>query len=201
MTIDTRLKSLLFILSILCFFACEDDDSSSMKTKFGIFELIDDNTVQMSGEINSLSLVNFNELIDSNPNVNLINMIEVSGSSDDEVNLQVSKKVHELNIAIHLMDNGLIASGGVDFFLAGVTRTKGINTQVGVHSWSDDTNEATDFPQGNSVHQPYIEYYESVGFTPANAAAFYYFTINAAPSTSIHWMTAAEIEQYGILKL
>lgn len=200
MTINTSLKSLLFILPILCFLACENDGGSAMKTKFGIFELIDNNTVQMDGEINSLSLANFNELIDSNPNINLINMIEVSGSSDDDVNLQVSQKVHELDIAIHLMDNGLIASGGVDFFLAGITRTKGINTQIGVHAWSDEINEATDFPQGNSVHQPYIEYYESVGFTPANAAAFYYFTINAASSTSIHWMTTAEIEQYGILK-
>lgn len=48
-----------------------------------------------------------------------------------------------MDIAIHLVDNGVIASGGTDFFLAGTTRRIGDDTKIGVHSWSDDSNEAT----------------------------------------------------------
>ncbi len=200
MTRSTILKSLTVIFLLLCFFACVDINNATPKTSFGVFKVIDDSSVEMNGEIGSSTLNDFNELIESYPNISKINIKEVPGSGDDEVNLQVSAKVHQQNIATHLMDNGLIASGGVDFFLAGTTRTKGNNTKIGVYSWSDERNEATDFPRGNSNHQPYIDYYKSIGFTQAESEAFYYFTINAASADDIHYMTEAEIGMYNILK-
>lgn len=193
------IKTLVILTFTLCLFSCKNDNEES-KTTFDIFKIIDDQTIEMEGDINSSTLDNFNELIASYPEIDKINIVEVPGSADDEVNLQVSKIVHDRNIAIHLMDNGFIASGGVDFFLAGISRTKGSNTMIGVHSWSDGTNEATDFPDGDSNHEPYIDYYISVGFNQADAEAFYYFTINAAPASDIHYMTEAEIDQYNIIK-
>lgn len=191
---------LVFLSCCFLFTSCsKTDDDSSDKTTFGIFKVINDTTIEMDGEITSATLDDFNELIESYPNVNKINMIEVPGSSDDEVNLEVSRKVHEKNIAIHLVDDGLIASGGVDFFLAGTTRTKGTNTQIGVHSWSDGEQDATDFAEGHANHLPYINYYVSIGFSQTDAESFYYFTINAASADSIHWMTESEIAQYKIL--
>ncbi|MDG2195217.1 MAG: hypothetical protein P8K77_10315 [Polaribacter sp.] len=77
------------------------------------------------------------------------------------------------------MDNGEIASGGVDFFIAGIQRTKGSNIKIGVHSWAGDNETATDFPVGHANHLPYINYYISVGFTKQQVESFYYFTINA----------------------
>lgn len=195
-------KALIFLSLTLFLFSCGDDGDTGgqLDTTFGIFQIIDSNTVEMDGEIDSNTLADFNDMIASYPNINQINMREVPGSIDDEINLQVAKKTHDMNIAIHLMDNGLIASGGVDFFLAGTTRTKGDNTMIGVHSWSDGINEATDFPVGDPEHQPYITYYQSIGFTQSEAEDFYYFTINAAPASSIYYMTGAEIEQYKVLK-
>lgn len=176
-------------------------DSVSNTRQFGIFKVLADNTtVEMNGSINSATLNNFNNLIRQYPNINKINMNQVPGSVDDEVNLQVSKRVYDLGIATHLMDNGEIASGGVDFFIAGVQRSKGENTRIGVHSWGGDNGEsASNYPEGHANHQPYIDYYVSVGFTPQLAKDFYYFTINAAPAESIHWMTEAEIGQYGLI--
>lgn len=97
------------------------------------------------------------------------------------------------------MDNGDIASGGVDFFLAGIQRIKGANSRIGVHSWTGDGEKATDFPEGHEYHLPYIDYYVSVGFTQQQAKDFYYSTINAAPASDIHWMTDEEIKRYKIL--
>ena len=154
----------------------------------------------MNGVINGSSLVNFNKLISKYPNIKTINIKQCDGSSDDEVNLQLSKKVHDLGIATHLLDNAEIASGGVDFFLAGVKRTAGKNTEIGVHSWDDGTNKATDYPEGHAYHLHYINYYKSVGFSNAEAKAFYYFTIKAAAPNDIHWMTKDEIVKYRILK-
>lgn len=183
--------------------ACNKDDNNvnSNQRTFGIFKVLEDNTtIEMNGYVRSSSLNNYNNLVAAFPNVNKINIINCEGSADDEINLQLSLKVHQKGINIHLMDNGEIASGGVDFFLAGVERTKGTNTKIGVHSWGDGVNEeATDFPVGHPYHQPYIEYYVAVGFTQQESEDFYYYTINAAPANGIHWMTDEEITQYKIL--
>jgi hypothetical protein len=45
---------------------------------------------------------------------------------------------------------------------------------------------------------PYIDYYVSTSFTQEEAENFYYFTINAAPASSIHWMAEDELKQYKI---
>ncbi len=97
------------------------------------------------------------------------------------------------------MDNAEIASGGVDFFLAGVKRTRGKNTKIGVHSWGGDGESATDYPRGHANHLPYIKYYVLIGFTQKQAEDFYYFTIYAAPANGIHWMTEAEIKKYNMI--
>jgi type 1 fimbria pilin len=190
--------TILIVAISLMTSSCEDN---GLNNQFGIFTVAEDGiTVEMDGTINSQSLNNFNDLLATYGRASIINIKNCDGSSDDEVNLQLSKVVYQQNMSIHLMDNGLIASGGTDFFLAGRSRTKGSNTQIGVHSWSDGTNEATDFPIGHANHLPYIEYYVSVGFTQQEAEDFYYFTINAAPAADIHWMTDQEIDQYNILK-
>lgn len=202
------IKNWLYVLlTALLFVSCsESDDVNPSSTQFGIFEVqLDETTVIMDGEISSSSLNDFNQLLQNHPSINRIEIVECGGSTDDEINLQLSLKVHQQGIEIHLNDNGLIASGGVDFFLAGVKRTKGSNTQIGVHSWGgedDDGNEisATDFPVGHPNHLPYIEYYQAVGFSQQDAEGFYYFTINAASADDIYWMTDAEIAQYNILK-
>lgn len=198
-----KLVFILFITSLILN-SCNSNDESNTQSgtnrQFGIFKVTNATTAEMNGEIADNTLTDFNKLIENYPNINLINMNQVPGSSNDEVNLKVSKRVFDLNIATHLLDNGEIASGGVDFFIAGVKRTKGTNTKIGVHSWSDGSNDATAFPVGHANHLPYINFYVSVGFTQQQAENFYYFTINAAPASGIHWMTEAEITQYELIK-
>ncbi len=205
MTIKTDLTNLLLGFLLASFLLACQDNSSSERTKFGIFEVTSDTTILMNGDIGSSSLKHFEELIRKNPKVKLININEVPGSTDDETNLKLSKKVYDLKISTHILDNGLIASGGVDFFLAGSERSIGDNVRIGVHSWGgidDQGNKvsATDFPEGHEYHQPYIDYYISIGFSQEEARSFYYFTIFAAPPEDIHWMTNDEIEKYKILK-
>lgn len=199
------MNKFILVLSLTCilFISCNKVESET--PKFGIFSvLIDRTTIEMDGVINSKSLKNFNKLYSLYPKVQKIDIKNCDGSMDDEVNLLLSSKVHDLKINIHLLDNGIIASGGVDFFLAGIERTKGSNTKIGVHSWAGTDKDgkevsAKNFPVGHQNHLPYINYYKTVGFTQKNAEAFYYFTINAAPANSIHWMTDKEISQYKLL--
>ncbi len=201
-----HIKSTIMLLCIgLLFISCKSDDDTitdySTVRVFDIFTVQSDNeTVIMNGEIKSRTLQDFNNMLAGYPSIKLINMAEVPGSSDDEINLQVGVKVRQNGINTHILDNGLIASGGVDFFLAGVERTRGTNTQIGVHSWADGSgNEATDYPNDSTEHLRYIQYYESIGYSNQWSRDFYFYTINAASAANIHWMTEAEITQYGLI--
>lgn len=186
------------LIITLLFSGCNVQINSPRKA--GIFTVLTGDTIlQMDGVINKSSLNNFNQLFLKYPDLKAINIINCDGSSDDNTNLLLSYKVHELEFDIFLEENGLIASGGVDFFLAGKNRTSGYNTLIGVHSWSGLFKEATDFPVGHENHQPYIDYYVSIGFSQQEAEDFYYYTINSASAKSIHWMTNEEIEKYNII--
>ena len=203
-----NLKHIIFVLLITVMItSCKSDDDAtttvdySTVTVFDIFTVQPDNeTVLMNGEIKSRTLQDFSNMLSGHPGIKLVNMREVPGSNDDEINFQVGVKLRQNGINTHILDNGFIASGGVDLFLAGVKRTRGTNTQIGVHSWSDGAgNEATDFPVDSSEHLPNIQYYANVGYTAQWSRDFYFFTINAASAANIHWMTEAEITQYGLI--
>ncbi len=189
---------IMFILFTACS-KCISDQDINRQDSFAIFNLVDDQTIEVNGEIEDSSLDDFNELIMNYPNMELINIIEILGSQNDDINLALSKQVYSLDIDIRLLDNGEIASGEVDLFLAGRNRSKGSNTRIRVHSWSDGANQASYFHEGDPVHQPYINYYVSVGFSQEEAEDFYYFTINAASAEDIHWMTDEEIKRYTLV--
>lgn len=191
-----------FFLITTILFSCNDDEGidDSMATSFDIFSVqADRTTVVMNGEIKNRTLDDFNDMLQQHPNINLINMGDVPGSNDDEINFQVGVILRQKEINTHILDDSEIASGGVDFFLAGRVRTRGNGTKLGVHAWSDDNgNEATDFPIDSDEHTPNINYYEDLGYTPQWASDFYFFTINAAAANEIHLMTEAELSQYEI---
>jgi len=167
---------------------------------YGIFSIVNETHVTMNGVIDSGLDGAFDRLRQDHPSVNTIIMEDCPGSNDDETNLKVSLEIHQANFHMHLRERSEIASGAVDMFLAGVERTMdGTTARIGVHSWSDGSNDASSFPKGHPNHLPYINYYMDVGFSQQLAEDFYYFTIYAAPADDIHWMTLAEIDQYDIL--
>lgn len=190
--------SLVLLMTI--YVSCNDDETSA-GGPIAPFAIENDSTISLDGVINSNTLNAFNEVIRQNPGTKWLIFQEAPGSEDDETNLQVGRKLHDLGLNTAVADEGLIASGAVDLFLAGDQRVLGENTQVGVHSWSDGNNEATHFPRESSEHLFFIDYYQDIGMTRQEAEDFYFFTINAAPADDIHWMTAAELEEFEIERL
>ncbi len=188
----------LFLLGSLTFSSCKDKNNVA-STDYGIFSSQDANTAIMNGVIRSNTPTHWDNFITAYPSTNNLIMKNCPGSEDDEANLVASRKIRNNNINIHLPSDAEIASGAVDMFLAGVQRTRDAGSKIGVHSWSDGNNDATAFPVGHAYHLPYIEYYQEMGFSQADAEAFYYFTINAATASDIHWMTDEEISQYKLL--
>ncbi|KAA0452457.1 MAG: alpha/beta hydrolase [Candidatus Thioglobus sp.] len=160
---------------------------------------VEGNTLIMSNLINSKTPNQLKRIFVKNPNINTIIMGEVEGSVDDEANLQAAKFIAKKALTTKLLKNSMVASGGTDFFLAGKKRIIENGAQVGVHSWSDGFNNATYFPKGHEFHQPYIDYYQAIGWSKADAEKFYYYTINAASSDEIHTMSNKELKEYKIV--
>ncbi|MEW7280911.1 hypothetical protein ABW636_20150 [Aquimarina sp. 2201CG1-2-11] len=193
----------ILFLSCISLLGCKnDDDTATTSTEFGIFKSINDTTAEMNGLISSDTPTHFDNLLKQYPNLKTINMLQCPGSEDDNANLIVSKKMHDAKIEFHLFATSAIASGAVDMYVGGIKRTREPGSKIGVHSWGAGPGEpiATSYPKGHEVHLPYINYYKSVGFTQKEAEDFYYFTIEAAPAESIHWMTDEEITKYKITK-
>ena len=195
MKILNRNTYLYTTLMAVLFLACSGNNGAN-DVSIAPFQIIDDTTIRLHGEINSDTELAFDQVMRQNPNTELIIFGIAPGSDDDETNLRVGRKVHQLGLNTHVEDNGEIASGAVDLFLAGARRSLGSNAMVGVHSWSDGRNEATDFPRDSEEHLFFIEYYIDIGMTEQQAEDFYFFTINAAPADDIHWMTASELTTY-----
>jgi len=161
-------------------------------------ELIVDGTRAIfRGVIDGTTPAKVTKLITNNPEVRTIVLAYGPGSDDDEANIRAARAVHNAGLATCVPDDGEIASGAVDFFLAGKIRRLGENTFVGVHSWADGNGtEGSALARTHPDHKLFLDFYTAIGVSED----FYWFTLEAAPAAEIHNMTQAERETHGMQK-
>jgi len=157
---------------------------------------VNGDTAVMTGVISGRTVEDVRNLIEDNPDLKTIVMQDVPGSMDDDANLEASRLIREHGLNTHVPSDGMIQSGGTDFFCAGVERTIEDGAQIGVHSWAtEDIGDASQLSKDHEDHKSYIEYYRDMGIPEE----FYWFTINAAPGQGMHMMTVGEIEEFGLV--
>ena len=152
-------------------------------------------TLYMKGVIYSNTLKDIKTVLDKNPQVTTLVMVDVPGSIDDEINLLASQEIRSRNINTYLPKDGMVASGGTDMFLAGKKRQVHPTAKLGVHSWSDGDKGGDEYPKDHPDHNMFLEYYKEMDI-PVD---FYWYTLDAAPADSIHWMLQKEILQFDIV--
>ena len=164
---------------------------------------VDGTTARMFGTIGPTTPAAVQDLINRNPNLTTIVLVNVPGSEDDNSNLQASRLVRQAGLATHVPAGAGVASGGTDFFLSGTTRTMDPGAVIGVHSWEDNANRSgSDLKNANPNwatdpdHTLFTDYYREMGL--ADPEGFYCFTLQAAPPENIYNMTSAEKNQYGM---
>lgn len=141
-------------------------------------------------------------LLDANPDVRTLVLAWVGGADVSmDANLVGGVEVRNRGLNTCVPAGGLVASGGTDFFLAGVNRIVLADAQVGVHSWAESDDQGNvetgdQVPRDDPRHQPFLDYYEAVGI-PAD---FYWFTLEAAPADDIYNMTFDEMLQFGMIE-
>ena len=159
------------------------------------FEVVGDKAI-MTGVIEKSAIQSVKDLIKNHPEVKTIVMKNVPGSMDDVSNLEASRLVREAGLNTHVPADGMIASGGTDFFCAGVNRRADEGAEIGVHSWwSEGVTDASTLSKDHPEHQKYIDYYNEMSIP----TAFYWFTIQAAPAESIYNMTRDELVKYKLV--
>ena len=161
---------------------------------------VEGGTAFMYGVIDHTTPAVVQALIGKHPEVTRIVMMDVPGSDDDPANLAASRLIRESGMTTVVPSNGVIASGGVDFFTAGAHRIVEPCGKLGVHSWDDDGPDGgiilgNEVPRDHELHAMFLEFYREMGI-PED---FYWFTLEAAPPQRIHWMSDEEIVLYGLV--
>jgi len=182
-----------------CCNECQPPTIEDLPYEAATFE-IEGETAFMYGVIDHTTPGVVQALVDEHPEVTRIVMVDVPGSDDDPANLEASRLVREHGLETVVPSNGVIASGGVDFFAAGKHRVVEPCGKLGVHSWNDDAPDGAiifgnEVPRDHEFHTMFLDFYHEMGI-PED---FYWFTLEAAPSQRIHWMSDEEIVVYGLV--
>ncbi len=164
---------------------------------YGSFRVISPERAEMIGTTDSYSMDRFNQMMAAYPSVQQIDMVDVAGTVDDEVNLALAAKINALGIATHVPQNGSVRSGGVELFLAGQKRTAHPTAIFAVHSWMDEDGlEPHDYAADHPVHKSYIDYYHIVAGMSRKQAHDFYWMTNSAPHDSYITLGKSDITQY-----
>ncbi|KZN33939.1 hypothetical protein [Pseudoalteromonas luteoviolacea] len=165
--------------------------------------IINGESAEMNGVIGSNIVKTVNQLLSEHPQVNTIILNQVPGSMDDISNLEAARLIYDSGLTTALRSNSDIASGGVDFFLAGVKRQVAAGAKLGVHAWGYQDSEgnyksASELPRNHPEHEMYIEFYKHINHT--TPSEFYFYTIDAAPFDDIHYMTEDELNKWNMAR-
>ena len=155
-----------------------------------------ENTAYLNGSLGFRAYRQLKELTTNSPNVKRLVLENIEGSVDDHVNTHNGRLVRQSKLATHVPANGEIASGGVDLFASGVTRTAERGARIGVHSWCCVNGKAANqLPRTNSAHFYQINFQNEILGSP-KGHDFYFFTINASSFEKVHNMTVKELNQW-----
>lgn len=147
------------------------------------------------GTTTDRSVLQFSTFVRDNPDVKTLVFRQMPGTKDSRANIAIARKLRRAGFATHLERDSVIASGAVDLFIAGKTRTMACGARIGVHSWGTREGlsaQNTTWDTYKSLHESFLS---EMGLDPG----FYTFTSRAAPPEGIYWLTSADIKRFGLL--
>lgn len=164
--------------------------------RYGPFRVLDGRAAALLGVTDAMSPRAFLRMLRDYPHIATIWMVECPGTLDDGANLRLGRMIRAKGIATHVPADGLVASGAVELFVAGVRRSAEPGARFAVHSWRDQLGRVPqDFPADAPQNRAYIDYYRAVGMSLPEAKAFYAMT-NSVPFNGARWLTRAEMAKW-----
>lgn len=153
------------------------------------------NAAYVSGTTDSNSHNLVKDFVRENPDVDTLILQAMPGTIDMDTNRRVVMDIRAAGLATHVPADGRIASGAVDWFIAGSPRTIECGAMIGVHSWGSKTGERGDktFYDGQLRIQRYFLSRMSVD------PDFYEFTREAAGPDDIYWLSVDDMLRYRLI--
>ncbi len=169
-----------------------------MSAGSSVFRLDGDNAF-LNGELGSGTYRQLEYLLAAHPEVETIVFENVPGSVNDDVNVYSGRLIRKAGLKTVVSADGIIASGGVGLFCAGVERTIEPGARIGVHAWSIPGEEVDPaaLPRNHHAHRSQLTYFREM---LDQGEEFYFFTLDAAPFETVHWMSGDEIDEFGLVK-
>ncbi len=149
----------------------------------------------MKGVINIGTPGALRRALKRNPGIRTSVMLDVPGSINDSANIRAARLVRQKGLSTYIPYNGYIASGGTDFFMAGITRTMEHGAQIGVHSWRSNLHSGRSLPRNHPDHNDFLSYFSYININPD----FYWFTLRAAPHHQLHIMSYGELRRFRVV--
>jgi hypothetical protein len=163
---------------------------------YGPFRVLGPSRAALVDATDTRSPAAFAAMLSDFPSIVVLEMINCPGTEDDIANLRLGRMIHARGIATHVPDGGSVRSGAVDLFVAGARRLADPGAIFAVHAWEDTEGfQPSDYPADALKNREYLDYYEAMGMTAREAAAFYAMT-NSVPFESVRWLTAAELGRW-----
>ncbi|RZK00344.1 MAG: alpha/beta hydrolase [Novosphingobium sp.] len=163
---------------------------------YGPFRVLDGNRAALVDVTDATTPRQFATMLRDHPGIAVLEMVLCPGTEDDRANLRLGLMLREHGVATHVPDGGFVASGAVELFLAGETRSAEPAALFAVHSWEDDAGrQASDYAADAPKNRAYLDYYQAVGMTSVEARAFYAMT-NSVPFSSAKWLSRGELAQW-----
>ncbi|MDY7097079.1 MAG: hypothetical protein SXU28_02975 [Pseudomonadota bacterium] len=167
--------------------------ASAAIAQYGPFMVLDGKRAAMMGSTDTNSPRYFEAMLRDFPNIELLEMVEAPGTSNDIANLEVGRRIRAAGISTHVPRGGSVRSGAVELFLAGANRTMEDGAQFAVHAWMDNYGrQPKDFAPDSDANRLYLDYYTEMGFSEKRAREFYAMT-NSVPHASAKWLGANEM--------
>lgn len=167
-----------------------------MQRKAGDFTLhVVGDTAYGNGSTDGNSVNYVLDVLNENPQISRLVLQTMPGTSDGKTNLRLAETLRRRGISTHLENRSIIASGAVDLFIAGETRTMECGAKIGVHSWRTAPGKSPETLGKDQFAPDHESFLRKMGVDPA----FYVFTREAAPPHDIHFMSMEEIKTYGLL--
>jgi len=167
---------------------------------YGPFRILNETTAAMVGGTDERTPAAFSAMLRDHPGIATLELVDCPGTEDDRANLRLGRMIRAHGIATHVPNNGWVASGAVEIFLAGVRRLVEPRAEFAVHSWEDDTGRGpNDFSPEAPENRDYIDYYRAMGMSESNAKAFYAMT-NSTPFSRPRHLSASQMAQWSKLE-
>lgn len=186
------------VVETVTYEAVETEHPATALATFGPFAVIAPDVAEMRGATDAASPAQFQQMIAAYPALKTLRMIDVAGTENDDANFEVARLIRKTGIGTIVPANGSVRSGGVELFLAGVTRRAEPGAEFGVHSWQGENGvDARDSSASDPAHAAYLRYYQEVGLPAQTAREFYAFT-NRVAFADVHYMTRDELARFQI---